>query len=162
MKYTHNIHTRGASLIEAVVASAVFAVAITAFLGVLQLGTRLSYDTKAYIGATALAQERMEYLRSLVYDDVGVTQGGSYSGSVSSGYEALSEYTENITLNGVSYTRRTLVTYYDDPADGVGGSDSNGNTRDYKTVLVEVSWESPNGTRSVSQVSNITPIAVES
>jgi len=153
--------TKGSSLIEALVASAVFALAITAFLGVLQIGTRLSHDTKSHVGAVALAQERMEYLRSLPYDDVGVAQGGTYSGSVGAGFEALSEYTESVTLNGVSYTRRTLVTYYDDPADGVGGSDGNGNTRDYKTVLVEVSWETPNGLRSVSQVSNISPIAIE-
>lgn len=178
MKYVHG-YTRGASLLEALLASAILALVIVGFMGVLQLGTRLSTDTKAYLGATALAQERMEFLRSLPYDDVGTLDGGDqnnghgndpdgddegnpgHGGGLNDGYELFSTYVEYITLNAVEYQRRTLIAYIDDEADGTGGHDDNHIKDDYKVVKVRVRWDGVHGTREVSLVSNIVPPQIE-
>src|SRR3990167_4757711 len=42
--------------------------------------------------------------------------------------------TETVSLNNVSYTRRTFVSYEDDPGDGLAGADSNGIVTDFKAV----------------------------
>ena len=146
------MHTRGSGLLEVVVATALLVIVFVGFFGVLLLGTRLATDNKAHTGATALALERVEYIRSLDYNSVG-TIGGTPAGSIAP--------SETITLNGVPYTRRTLIVYVDDPKDGTGGGDANGISNDYKRAKVEVSWSGPNGTRSVSIVTNVTPPGIE-
>ena len=60
--------------------------------GAFQLSIELVSNNKARIGAAALAQEQMEYIRSLSYDSMGV-QGGIPAGNV--------PQTEVIPLNGV-------------------------------------------------------------
>lgn len=144
--------SRGSSLLDVVIGTAILLTAFVGFFGVLQLGTRLATDNKARTGATALAIERMEFIRSLDYASVG-TSGGNPSGSLAG--------SENITLNGISYTRRTHIVWIDDPKDGSGGSDSNGITNDYKRVKVEVTWQGQTGPRASSIVSDVTPPGVE-
>ncbi len=146
------LSTRGVGLVEVVVGIGILTIVFVGFFGVLQLGTRLATDNKARTGALSLSLERMEYIRSLAYNSVG-TVGGDPSGSL--------VVSEDISLNSIDYTRRTYIVYVDDPKDGVGGSDSNGVTNDYKRVKVEVSWSNQIGTRTSSIVSDITPLAIE-
>ncbi len=146
-------YSRGIGLIEVVVGTALLTLIFVGFFGVLQLGTRLATDNKSRTGALALSVERMEYIRSLDYSNIG-TVGGDPSGSL--------EISEILELNGVSYTRRTHIVYVDDPKDGTGGSDSNGVVDDYKRVKVEVSWVGQTGPRDTVIVSDITPLGVES
>ncbi len=49
-----------------------------------------------------------------------------------------------ITLGASSGLRSTTITSVDDAADGLGGSDADADTVDYKTILVTVSWTSGN------------------
>ena len=144
--------SRGVGLIEVVVATGILTTVFVGFFGVLQLGTRLATDNKTRTGALSLSLERMEYIRSLNYANVG-TVGGNPSGTLAT--------SEPITLNGVAYTRRTYIVYVDDPKDGTGGADSNGVTDDYKRVKVEVSWQGPKISRKSSIVSDITPLLIE-
>ncbi len=144
---------RGSSLLDVLVGSAIMLVVFAGFMAVLQVGTKLSYDNKARVGATALANERMEYIRSLAYNDIG-TLGGIPAGNL--------EQIESIALNNVDYTRRTLVQYVDAPQDGEGNDDENGITADYKRTRVEVSWTSHNNTKQVVLVSNFAPVSIES
>lgn len=146
------LYARGAGLVEVVVGTALLTIVFVGLYGVLQLGTRLATDNKARTGALSLAVERMEYIRSLDYESVGVA-GGDPLGSLAA--------SENIALNGIDYTRRTHIVYVDDAKDGTGGSDSNGITDDYKRIKVEVSWVGPNGSRTSSIVSDMTPLGVE-
>lgn len=147
------LFTRGFGLIEIVVGVSLLTTVFVGMFGVLQLGTRLATDNKARTGALALGIERMEYIRSLNYSDIGVV-GGNPSGSL--------VVNESLTLNTIEYIRRTYIIYIDDPKDGTGGSDSNGITNDYKKVKIEVSWVGPkNRARSSSLVSNITPLGIE-
>ena len=143
---------RGAGLIEVVVGAGLMAVVFVGLFGLLQFATRLATDTASRAGATALALERVEYIRSLAYSAVG-TVGGTPAAALAA--------SESITLNAVPYTRRTHIVYVDDEADGVGAGDTNGITNDYKRVKVEVSWARGELVRNVSIVTDIAPVGVE-
>ena len=79
--------------------------------------------------AVSAGQQRMETLRTLDFSAV----------------TAPSNETDTpITLGAISGLRSTTVTSVDDAADGLGGSDADADTVDYKTILVTVSWTSGN------------------
>ena len=118
--------------------------------GVFNLGIKLVGRSKAKAGAVALAQEQMEAVRNIPYDDLG-TVGGIPAGNL--------PQEETITLNDIVYTRRTSIRYVDDPQDGLGDEDENGITADYKSVRVEVSWSG--AAEPVVFLTNIVPKGIE-
>lgn len=142
----------GMTLIECLLGIAIFMVAFVGIFGVFQLGIRLSGRAKAKVGAVALVNERMEFIRNLPYDDIG-TLGGIPSGNL--------PQTETIVSNGITYTRRTLVQYVDDVKDGSGISDENGITADYKRAKVEITWQADYPITPVYSVTNIVPKGME-
>ncbi|MBI2618074.1 carboxypeptidase regulatory-like domain-containing protein [Candidatus Kaiserbacteria bacterium] len=144
---------KGASLLDAIFGTALFLVVFLGIFGAFQLSLQLVKSTALKTGALALANERLEYIRSLPYNDIGVV-GGIPQGEL--------EMEEAVVLNNTSYTRRTFVQYIDDPADGSGGNDENGVTADYKTAKVTMSWPFRESTRSLSLVTNIIPSGIES
>ena len=150
---SHPVGSPGATLLDTLVGASLLLVVFLGLFGAFQLVFELVQVAKSRTGAVVLAQERMEYIRSLPYSDVGVV-GGIPQGNL--------EPEESETLNGLSYTRRTFVQYTDAPEDGSGGADENGITADYKTVKVTIEWEFRDDTRSFSIVSNIVPPGVES
>src|SRR3989344_9568282 len=117
-----------------------------------QLSLQVVTNNRVRAGAIVLVNERMEYLRSLSYNQIGV-EGGIPAGIV--------PQVETVTWNAVTYTRRTSVLYSDDPEDGLGASDENSITADYKTIRVEVSWESREGERSINLVGRVSPTGIE-
>jgi len=119
---------------------------------VFKLSVEVVTNNKARTGALALAQERMEYIRSLSYSDVG-TLGGVPAGNITQ--------TESVSLNGVSYIRRTVILYVDDPKDGEGVNDENGIITDYKQVKVTLSWSTQSGARSTNLISRVSPPGIE-
>ena len=143
---------RGVTLLDTIVGSALMLVVFVGVAAAFQLSVGVVTNNKARAGAIALANERMEYIRSLPYASVGNV------GSIPAGTIALSEAASS---NGVSYTLRTTVSYGDDPADGLGGADNFPATYpsslDYKAVRVGVSWNSRQGTRNVAFVTRIEP-----
>ncbi len=142
----------GLTLIDTIVGTALMLVVFMGISAAFQLTVDVVSNSKARAGAIALANERMEYLKSLSYGQVGVT-GGIPSGIV--------PQIESIALNGVSYTRRTLVYYSDDPADGTGAADTNGIIADYKTIRVEISWTTKRVAHSIQVVGRMSPPGVE-
>lgn len=140
--------SRGATLLDVVVGSALMIIVFTGIVGAFQLSVDAVLNNKSRAGAIALANERLEYIRSLAYDAVG-TVGGIPSGTI--------PQTESVTLNGVTYTRRTFVSYEDDPGDGLATADSNGIRTDYKSAKVTVSWSSRQGTRTLLMVARLSP-----
>ena len=130
---------------------------LTVFIGLFgafQLSVRLVSSAKGEAGASALVDSQMEYVRSLPYGEVGVT-GGSPAGILSG--------TSVVTENGAQYSLATSIRYVDDPADGAGAADTNGNTNDYKVVTVTASWLAPTGAvQSLSATSYVAPPGVES
>ncbi|PSO46524.1 MAG: hypothetical protein BRC24_01515, partial [Parcubacteria group bacterium SW_4_46_8] len=118
---------RGVGFVDTIIGVAILAIVFFGIFGAFRLGVQLVADAKARGGATALVNEKMEFIRSLPYDEVG-TEGGIPSGDI--------PQEESITLNGISYTRRVFIQYKDAPQDGTGDDDENGITEDYKVVKV--------------------------
>lgn len=145
--------SRGVTLIDTLVGTSLMLVIFLGIIAAFNLSVDVVTNNKARAGAIALANERMEYLRSLSYGQVGVT-GGIPAGIV--------PQTESVSFNDTAYTRRTLVWYSDDPKDGLAGADTNGIVADYKTIRVEVSWISRQGQRSIELVGRMSPAGVES
>lgn len=140
---------RGVTLIDTIVGTALMLIVFVGVAAAFKLSVDVVSNNKARAGAIALANERMEYLRSLAYGQVG-TVGGIPAGIVAP--------TETIALNGVQYTRRTYIAYVDDPKDGSGVNDSNAITADYKTAKIEVSWQRRATPREIQLVTRIEPL----
>ncbi len=143
---------RGMTLIEVVVGIAVLMVAFVSLYGLYQGSLRFVASAKAREVAVGLAVERLESMRAMSYASVG-TVNGIPSGAI--------PQNETISLDNISFNRRTLVQYVDDPADGSGGGDLSGVTADYKRAKVEVSWAGPSGTSTIELISNFIPVGLE-
>lgn len=145
----------GFSFVEALI---VIAIAVTIF-GALFVTFTHSFEllahAKAKTTATTLANNRMEYFRSLPYDDVG-TVSGIPSGTI--------PQNSTTTMNNIVFHERVLVEYVDDPADGLltaTTTDSNGIPADYKRIKIELTWTIKEQTQSIALVSNIVPRSIE-
>jgi len=149
-------HTRGLTLIELLITVAVFVTIFTGLFGIVQYTSKLILNSSMKLTALSLANDRMEYFRSLPYNDVG-TISGIPPGTI--------PQNSTSTINGTVFVERVLVEYVDDPADGVltaTTTDSNGIPSDYKRIKVEISWDvntQING--SIFLVSNIVPRSIE-
>lgn len=143
---------RGMSLVDVIVGCALILIVFLGLLGLLRASLLISGVAKARAGAITLADSQVEYVRALDYDLVG-TVGGIPAGTV--------QATSTQTLNGVAYNIRTFILYVDDPADGLGLSDSTGITTDYKQIKVEVSYTVRQTPRTISVISNYAPPSLE-
>jgi cytoskeletal protein RodZ len=95
--------------------------------------------------AVAAAQQRMETLLQSDYTEVTADSN---------------ETDTPVPLANISGLRTTTVTEIDDAADGLGGSDADGNTVDYKNVMVLITWSDGNSqslsfTTTVSEFDNL-------
>ncbi|MDP3964104.1 MAG: prepilin-type N-terminal cleavage/methylation domain-containing protein [bacterium] len=145
---------QGMTIIEVLVALAIFSITMVGIYSLFNLATRVTSDTRARVDATAIANQRLEMVRNLRYDDVG-TEGGVPSGTI--------PRTEEIVRNRISYTVTTDVMYIDDPFDGLAGEvpDDLFNS-DYKRVRVEVAWPRALNDSPVIFISDIAPKGIES
>lgn len=143
---------RGMSFIDVIVGSALILIIFLALFGLLRASVLVSALTKSKAIATAIAESQMEYVRGLTYASVG-TVGGIPAGSVP-------QYATT-TSNGITFVTRTFIDYADDPADGLGASDTNGIITDYKRVKVSVKYYAGGKPRTVEIISNYTPIGLE-
>lgn len=155
MHYLHSkvVRTqRGATLVDTLVSTFLMIVVFVGITAAFRLTIDVITNNKARAGAIALANEQMEYIRSLPYGEVG-TVNGIPAGDIAQ--------MSTTTLNAIHYTRRTLVLYVDDPRDGLGEEDENDVTADSKLVKTEVSWEARQGERSISLITRVSPIGIE-
>lgn len=142
----------GFSIIEVVIVSAITTFIFAGLFASFQYSLPLMALSKAKLSAQSVANDRMEYFRSLPYDDVG-TISGIPSGTI--------PQNSTVTLNGIRFKERILVEYVDDDADGTGVSDTNSIPSDYKRIKAEYSWFSGGATSTIALVSNIVPRSVE-
>lgn len=143
---------RGFTLIESLVFLFLFSLISIVFLQTYSVGTRLIIESKNRLGATALANQKMEIIRSIDYEDIGTTSG------IPAG--DLSE-DETISVNTIRYQVHTFVQYVDD---GFDGTVSTGDTipTDYKRVRLTVSWGNLGTDQTVVIFGNFSPNGVES
>lgn len=143
---------RGMTMVELLVAIGVLLVVFGGLMSSFQFALSLIGSSKAHAGALSLANQRMEYIRSLAYDDVGTLSG------IPNG---LIPQQSTTTLNGITYNERILIQYVDAPEDGTGADDENGILADYKRAKVEYSWDFRGEAQTVSLISNIIPRGIE-
>ena len=130
MRQISSTRTRlsGISLVEVLVVAALAAAIFGALFSSFYFSLELVSDSRARLAAHALATERLEYIRSLTYHDVG-TEGGIPAGDI--------PQQRTTSLNGIEFTERVLIEFVDDPFDGLltaTTSDSNDIPADYKRV----------------------------
>lgn len=145
-------NSRGQTLLSLLLALAVFAILAHAIFTLTTASFSLVGFSKARITARHLAQEKIELIRNMTYDDVG-TLGGTPTGPLTQ--------TENVARNGLNLVVKTSIIYIDDVFDGESPDDLL--PTDYKRVRVEVSWEglAKSGNNPVILVTDISPQGVE-
>ena len=123
----HNKKNSAYTLVEVVVAVAVFLIVATAvydgYVSLLKMVT----STRLKTVAIALANENLEIARNLPYDSVGLTDGVPIG--------TLLRFSTS-TRSGVEFSVQLSVKNIDDPFDGLAGGDSAPN--DYKLVQVDI------------------------
>lgn len=147
MKSSQSINKKGFLLIEALTVLFIFSLITVTFYSVLSVGIRYIQDSKNRLGALAIANEKIEIIRNLKYDDIG-TDGGAIEGSI--------PQDEDVSENASHYNVHIDVVYVDDPFDGIAFADTVW-FEDYKKVTVTVSWGSGEDSSKVELVSRFVP-----
>ncbi|MCG8608687.1 hypothetical protein MJD09_27330 [bacterium] len=135
---------RGTSVVEVMVAIVVFMVIMIGGLNYFTVPQATMAREKMRRLAVAEAQQRMETLVRLAY--AAVTTDSN-------------ETDTPVLLADITGLRTTTVAEIDDAGDGLGGSDSDGNTVDYKNITVVITWNDGNSqtvsfTTTVSEFDN--------
>lgn len=143
----------GFTLIEAAIFLFIFSLITVTFYQAWSAGTAQIMNSKYRLGATAIANQQMEIIRSLIFDNIGTTTGLPHG--------TLSQY-QTITANSSVYTVHTEVIFVDDPTDGTAllGTDTAPN--DYKQVMITVSWGGGSASEQVALSSVFSLDGVES
>lgn len=156
----HERNKRGFTLIESLVLLFIFSVVSMVFLQVYVVGSQIIIDSKNRLGAVALANQKMEIIRSIEYEEIGTkTWNGTTWVYGIPGGDLLQE--EDVSINTRQYHVSTFVQYVDDQFDGKsGGSPNDTIPTDFKRVRVEVSWGNTDSER-VILFGNFTPNGIE-
>jgi type II secretory pathway pseudopilin PulG len=143
---------RGFTIIESLVFLFIFALISVVFFETYTTGTRMIIESKRRLGATALANQKMEIIRSIEYDTIGTTDG------IPSG-ELLED--ETISVNTVQYHVHTFAQYVDDAFDGTAAAGTDAIPTDYKRVRITVAWGNEGEDQTVVIFGNFSPKGVE-
>lgn len=142
---------RGFTLIESLVFLFLFALISLVFFQTYAVGTRLIIESKNRLGATALANQKMEIIRSIAYDTIGTTSGIPAGNLLED---------ETISVNTKSYHVHTFVQYVDDSFDKTV-STGDAIPTDYKRVRLTVAWGGEGTDQTVTLFGNFSPKGVE-
>lgn len=152
----------GFTMIEAALVLFLFSVIALTFYQLFALGSNRILDVRRKLGATSLASERMEMIRSLPYDSIGTKQSDG-SGGWTYGIPAgdILE-TETVLESGATFTVHTTAQYVDDSFDRTAsGSPADAIPTDYKRVRLEVSWDGAEAGQRVVTWATFAPDGVE-
>lgn len=143
----------GFTLIEMLIFIFIFVIVSLTFYQIMSTGIQIALESKNRLGALALANEKMEIVRNLKYEDVG-TVGGVPNGTLPE--------TETVSASGHQYRVDIFVQYVDDVFDGTAAGNTDTAANDYKRVKITVSWIGVAGkTKDVSVVSRFVPPGLE-
>ena len=141
----------GFTLIDVLVGTALLLIVMIGFFTEFQLLFKVLSQSQGKTIALALANEQVEIIRNLPYEDIG-TEFGSPPGEIP---QTRTEKVDNNT-----YTITTDIIYIDDPFDGSSPEDDY--PGDYKKARIEVSWAEHQLTKSVVEIANFSPPNLES
>lgn len=131
--------TRGFTLIELIVVIGIFVLAGVFIVAGFDQAIQALASSRSKVTATALANEKLEIIRNMSYDDIGTTTGWPPGDIPSS---------EIINRNNFEFVVETRVDYFDDPFDGnaegtIEGKPVDTAPNDYKKAEVSVGWNKP-------------------
>jgi len=149
---------RGFTIIESLIFLFLFALISTVFFQTYIVTVRAILESKNRLGATALANQRMEIIRSIDYTSIGTKHwnGSAWVYGIPAG-ELIEE--EDVSVNTTLYHVDTFVQYVDDTFDGVTPTDTI--PTDYKRVRVTVSWGGGGTDQEIALFGNFSPNGVE-
>lgn len=133
MKYVTS--EKGLSMIEIMVATLLLFLGLAILMTMLGQAGQMVYGSRLLDRATFLANNQIEWIRSLPYEDIGFT---SPSGNEPEGILPRSETT---MVAGTQFDIKYDIQWIDDPKDGTGAADTDPD--DYKRVIVTVEWSRP-------------------
>lgn len=116
---------RGTSMVEVMISVVIFLIIMVGGLNYFLLPQSAIVRQKIRRLAISVAKKRMESLKALQFNQVTTDSN---------------ETNTSISLGSIQGFRSTTVTYVDDAADGLGGSDSDSDTIDYKTIDIQLSY----------------------
>lgn len=150
------------TIIEALAVLFVFSVVTMAFYQTWFLGTQQILNAKNRLGAIALANQKMEIIRSLPYANIGTKRpngSGGWLYGIPAG-EILED--ESVVASNSTFQVHTFVQYVDDAFDGtIAGSPTDLIPTDYKRARVEVSWGGGEASQTVALFASFAPVGVE-
>jgi prepilin-type N-terminal cleavage/methylation domain-containing protein len=148
-----NNNSAGFTLVEAIVATAIFAMlAVGIYQSFVSL-SGLAQAAKLKSTALALANEQLEIARNLSYADLG-NIGGAPPGKIPE--------QKNEIRGGASFLVKTNVRSIDDPFDGtIGGTPNDLNPADYKLVTAEITCPSCRNYQPVVLTTKVAPKNLE-
>ncbi len=140
----------GFTLVEVIVAIAVFSIMLLAVIGLSQQVHQIAVLSSLKTTAATIAQEQMETIRNLPYDQIGsdVTYP---TGPLLS--------TQTVSRNGGTFTVDIAINYVQDPADGLAPTDTV--PADYKQVEVRVCWSASSCQKPVRLTTSFVPKTLE-
>ena len=141
----HFLINKGLSTVELIVAIAVMGLVFTSLIMSIVYSIKVAGINKARLGALAILDEEFEKARAIPYANLGV------SGTLVPGILTDSD---TVSFNNINYRVIRKVFWVDDPKDGTGALDSDGNTHDYKQLKITVTWTFHDKNYSESAVSN--------
>lgn len=153
---------RGFTMIEAALVLFLFSIIALTFYQLFALGSKRILDVRRKLGATALASERMEMIRSLPYASIGTKRSDGAGGWTYGIPPGDIIETETVSESGATFTVHTVAQYVDDSFDGTAsGGVSDAIPTDYKRVRLEISWEGAEGDQRVVTWGTFSPDGVE-
>ncbi len=150
MQIINNQKRTGNTLVEIIVAVSIFSLIIGSLYSLFASGIELVRDNQARVTALAVANQQVEIIKNLPYDDIG-TDGGVPSGTLLQ--------SQVITSNNIPFTVETDIRFVDDEYDNVSPTDLL--PVDYKRVQIDVSWPNMTANKAVSLVTSIVPNGIE-
>ena len=136
----------GITLVEVLISIFILSIISISFYGMFLLAGRLVADAKLRLMGTYAANEEMENVKSMIYDQVG-TVGGVPAGIV--------PQSKSVEKGGYTFQVETEVRFGDDPIDGSFPTDTV--PTDFKVVRMAVSWPSAFKNHEVVLISSIYP-----
>jgi hypothetical protein len=143
---------KGMTIIEGLILLAIFIIVATAFYEGFILGTNHILNVKKRLLAVGIANEKMEILRSLPYDEVAVS-GGLPSGAI--------DPDELVVTSGNQFHILTAISYFDDPDDGTLAMSTDSIPNDYKSAVIRVLWGGETAAETVILRSFFVPSGIE-
>ncbi|MEA2065211.1 MAG: prepilin-type N-terminal cleavage/methylation domain-containing protein [Patescibacteria group bacterium] len=142
---------RGFTLIESLITIVVVAILFFGVYNLIIYSVKITNENKHRAAAAIIANQKIERIRNLPYDDVG-TVSGMVNGVILDN--------ETISQGGNVFNVNTLVKHEDDPFDGTV-SDTDTIPTDYKSASVKVSWNGPFGQKNIIVSTIIAPKGIE-